>query len=186
MNLLLVFSINIPQRLTIFCVGILVYLLPNLKVNPLSVGLSPITENLLYRSVRSIVEKDPEARWMVNGSENVAYMVTATGARQITGVKFIPDRKHIFKILDPEMKRDSAYNRYAHVTNGSYINGRDSVILVNQFEDAYVIVMDPCSPRMKQLNVKYQVFDHQPQPVEVRCMKSIATLGSLTIYQANP
>ncbi len=186
MNLLLVFSLPIPQRVPLFCAGMLLFLFPNMRVNPLSIGLSPITDNQLYRSVRAIVEKDPEARWLVNGSQYITYMVTATGAKQITGVKFIPDRKHIFSVLDPEMKRDSAYNRYAHVTNQSYINGRDSVILVNQFEDGYVIAMDPCSPRMKQLNVRYQIFDHQPQPVEVRCMKSVATLGSLTIYQANP
>jgi len=87
-------------------------------------------------------------------------------------------------VLDPQMKRDSAYNRYAHVTYQSFIDGKDSVVLFNQFEDGYVIAMDPCSPRMKKLNVKYQIFDHQPQPYEVRCMKSITTLGSLTIYQS--
>lgn len=186
MNVLLLFTLPIRHRTTIFCAGILLFLLPNLKANPLSKGLSPITENVFYKTVRQLVEQDPQARWLVNGSQYLTYMVTATGAKQITGVKYLPDRKHVLRVLDPEMKRDSAYNRYAHVTNQSYINGQDSVILVNQFEDAYVIAMDPCSPRMKKLNVKYQVFDHQPQPVEVRCMKSVATLGSLTIYQANP
>ena len=186
MNGLLIFSIPIRYRTAIFCAGLLVFLLPNLKANPLSKGLSPITENAFYKTVRQLVEADPQARWLVNGSQFITYMVTATGAKQITGVKYLPNRKNIMRVLDPEMKRDSAYNRYAHVTNQSFINGKDSVILVNQFEDGYVIAMDPCSPRMKQLNVKYQVFDHAPQPTEVRCMKSIATLGSLTIYQANP
>lgn len=186
MDVLLLFTLPVRYRTTIFCTGILLFLLPNLKANPLSKGLTPITENVFYKTVRQLVEQDPQARWLVNGSQYLTYMVTATGAKQITGVKYLPDRKHVLQVLDPEMKRDSAYNRYAHVTNQSYINGRDSVILVNQFEDAYVIAMDPCSPRMKKLNVKYQVFDHQPQPVEVRCMKAIATLGSLTIYQANP
>lgn len=186
MNALLLFTIRFQYRTVVFCAGLLLFLYPNIKANPLSKGLSPITENSFYRTVRQLVEQDPQARWLVNGNQYLTYMVTATGAKQITGVKYIPDRKHVLNVLDPQMKRDSAYNRYAHVTNQSYINGKDSVILVNQFEDAYVIAMDPCSPRMKQLNVKYQVFDHQPQPVEVRCMKSIATLGSLTIYQANP
>ncbi|GAB4005361.1 hypothetical protein GCM10028808_05000 [Spirosoma migulaei] len=186
MNALLLFTIPVRYRVAIFCSGLLLFLLPNLKANPLSRGMSPITENAFYKTVRQLVEQEPQARWLVNGNQFITYMVTATGAKQITGVKYLPDRKHIFKVLDPQMERDSAYNRYAHVTNQSFINGRDSVILVNQFEDGYVIAMDPCSPRMKQLNVKYQVFDHQPQPVEIRCMKSVATLGSLTIYQANP
>lgn len=186
MNVMLIFTIPIRYRVSVFCAGLLLFLMPNLKANPLSKGVSPITENAFYKAVRQFVEQDPQARWLVNGNQFITYMVTATGAKQITGVKYIPDRKHIFSILDPQMKRDSAYNRYAHVTNQSYIDGKDSVILVNQYEDGYVIAMDPCSPRMKKLNVKYQVFDHQPQPVEVRCMKSVATLGSLTIYQANP
>ena len=186
MNVLLIFTLPIRYRVSIFCAGLLLFLLPNLKANPLSKGVSPITDNALYKVIRQLVEQDPQARWLVNGNQFITYMVTATGAKQITGVKYLPDRKRIFNVLDPQMKRDSAYNRYAHVTNQSYIDGKDSVILVNQYEDGYVIAMDPCSPRMKKLNVKYQVFDHQPQPVEVRCMKSIATLGSLTIYQANP
>ncbi|WP_027303079.1 DUF7657 domain-containing protein [Rudanella lutea] len=185
MGVLLVSSIAIPYRLTIFCTGLILFLLPNLKANPLSKGLSPITENAFFRTVKSLVEQNPNARWIVNGNQFITYMVTATGAKQITGVKYIPNRKTIMSVLDPKMKRDSAYNRYAHVTNQSYVDGKDSVVLVNQFEDGYIIAMDPCSPKMKQLNVKYQVFDHAPQPVEVRCMKQVATLGSLTIYQTN-
>lgn len=185
MNCLLVYSISIPYRITAFCVGLLIFLLPNLKANPLSQGLSPITENAFYKTVKNFVDQDPNARWIVNGNQFITYMVTATGAKQITGVKYVPDRKNILGILDPQMKRDSAYNRYAHVTNQTYIDGKDSVVLFNQYEDGYVIGMDPCSPRMKKLNIKYQVFDHQPQSIETRCLKQVAKLGSLTIYQVN-
>lgn len=182
---LLIFSLRTPYRVPVFCAGILLYLLPNMKLNPIAVGLSPIMDHSLYKTIRPIVESDPDARWMVNGNQFLTYMVTATGAKQITGVKYIPDRKHIFSVLDPTAKRDSAYNRYAHVTYQSYINGRDSVILVNQYEDGYVIAMDPCSPKMKQLNVKYQVFDHPTQPVETRCMQEIARQGNVVIYKVN-
>lgn len=187
MNVLLLFSLKIPYRIPIFCSAIFLFLLPNIKINPLSVGLSPITENAFYKAVRQLVEQDPNARWIVNGNQFVTYMVTATGAKQITGVKFIPDRKNIFSVLDPQMKRDSAYNRYAHVVFSSYIpgTGRDTVVLANQYEDGYVIAMDPCSPKLKQLNVKYMVFDHATQPVETRCMKEVAKVGSLIIYQVN-
>lgn len=185
MNALLLFSLSIRYRVALFCSGLVLFLLPNLKANPLSKGLTPITENAFYLAVKQLVDKDPAARWMVNGNQFITYMVTATGAKQITGVKYIPDRKHIFSVLDPKAKRDSAYNRYAHVTFSSYIDGRDSVILVNQFEDGYVIAMDPCSPKMKQMNVKYIVFDKQPQPVEIRCMKLVQQLGSLQIFRIN-
>lgn len=185
MSTLLVFSIPVNYRITLFCVGMLVFLFPNLKANPLSKGLTPITENGFYLAVKQLADQHPNDRWMVNGSQFLTYMVTATGAKQITGVKYIPDRKHIFNVLDPTAKRDSAYNRYAHVTFSSYINGTDSVVLVNQYQDGYLIAMDPCSPRMKQLNVKYIVFDKQPQPVEVRCMKLVQQLGTIQIYRVN-
>ena len=98
MNTLLIFSLKIPYRIPIFCIGILLYLIPNMRLNPLSVGLSPIIDHALYKAIRPMVESDPEARWMVNGNQFITYMVTATGAKQITGVKFIPDRKQIVSI----------------------------------------------------------------------------------------
>jgi len=186
MNGLLLFSLNIRYRVSLFCVGICLFLFPNLKANPLSKGLSPITENVVYQNVKALVDKDPDARWIVNGNQFVTYMVTATGAKQITGVKFIPNRKQIFSVLDPTMKRDSAYNRYAHVTFQTYINQQqgDTTILAQQFEDGYVIAGDPCSPKFKKLNVKYMLYDHAPQiPYEVRCMKKAVELGSMTIYE---
>ena len=185
MNALLIFSLSNRFRIAVFCTGLLIFLLPNLRDNPLAIGLSPITDHELYKTIRPLVLQDPDARWMVNGNQFITYMVTATGAKQITGVKYIPDRKHIMSVLDPMAKRDSAYNRYAHVTYQSYIDGKDSVILANQYEDGYVIAMDPCSPKLKKLNVKYQLFDHAPQPAEIRCMKLIVTLGNVQLYQVN-
>jgi hypothetical protein len=57
------------------------------------------------------------------------------------------------------------------------------VVALN-FEDGYTIGLDGCSPKLKQLNVKYVIFDRQPQPVEVRCMKRIAD-STVQIYQIN-
>ena len=186
MNALLLFTIQSKYRVALFCTGLILFLLPNLGANPLSKGLTPITDHLLYRAVRPLVEQNPDARWIVNGSQYVTYLVTATGAKQITGVKYLPERKQIFKVLDPTMKRDSAYNRYAHVTFQTYINPQqpDTTILAQQFEDGYIIAGDPCSPKFKKLNVKYMLYDHAPQiPYEVRCMKKAVELGSMTIYE---
>jgi len=185
MNGLLLFTIPFRYRVTAFCAGLLLFLLPNLQANPLAKGLTPLTDHLFYKAVRQLVEQDPDARWVVNGNQFLTYMVTATGAKQITGVKFIPERK-IMRVLDPAARRDSAYNRYAHVTFQSFIDGKDSVILHNPYEDGYLIAADPCSPRLKALNVKYVVYDRQPQPVEVRCMTPVNNLGSITIYKVNP
>ncbi|QKZ15636.1 hypothetical protein HU175_02395 [Spirosoma sp. KUDC1026] len=175
-----------PYRTIIFATGILLFLLPNAKLNPISKGLSPITEHVLYRTVQEIHQREPNAKWVVFGGQFVSYMVTATGVDLLSGVKYTPPRK-ILSVLDPTAKRDSAYNRYAHTVYNTYIDPQkpDTVIMANTFEDGYTVAMDPCSPRFKKLNVKYVVFDHEVQPVEVRCMKLVSSLGSLHIYRIN-
>jgi len=174
-----------PYRNALFCGALLLFLLPNAKINPVSKGLAPITQHALYRAVQDIHQQDPTAKWVVFGSQYISYLVTATGVDLLSGVKYIPAR-NVFKVLDPQMKRDSAYNRYAHTVYNSYIDGKtDTVVINNSFEDAYQVFLDPCSPRFKQLNVKYIIFDRQPQPVETRCMKPVTTLGALQIYRIN-
>lgn len=184
LNVMLLYNLRIPYRIPIFAAGVLIYLLPNLKFNPVAVGLSPITDHTLYKAVRAIEVQDPNRRWVVFGSQYISYMITATGVNLLTGVKTLPDRK-IMSILDPGFKRDSTYNRYAHTVYSTFINGTDSVFIQNNFEDGCIIAMDPCSPKFKKLDVKYLVFDREPQPVEIRCAKLINVLGTIKIYQRN-
>ena len=175
-----------PYRTALFGAGILLFLMPNLRLNPLSKGLSPITGHVLYRAVQEIHQREPDAKWVVFGGQFVSYLVTATGVDLLSGVKYTPPR-NILSVLDPTARRDSAYNRYAHTVYNTYIDPQkpDTVVMVNTFEDGYTVAMDPCSPRFKQLNVKYVIFDRQPQPVEIRCMKLVNSLGTLQIYRIN-
>jgi hypothetical protein len=181
---LLLFTWKPAYRNALFGAAILLFLWPNVTLNPIAKGMTPITEHVVYRTVQDIHRQDPTGKWVVFGGQFISYMVTATGVDLLSGVKYTPPRT-ILKVLDPEMKRDSAYNRFAHTVYSSYINGRDSVIIYNTFEDGYVVNMDPCSSRLKALNVRYIIYDKQPQPVEIRCMKLITTLGSLQIYRIN-
>ena len=165
---------------------LVLFTLPNLKINPIGKGTSPITENALYLKVRELHVQEPKARWVVMGGQYLTYLVTATGVNQLSGVKNQPDFKTM-RILDPMAKRDSAYNRYAHTVYGSYVDPThpDTVVIQNNFEDAYQVGLDPCSPKLRKLNVRYFIFDRVPQPVEVRCMKQIAVLGNIQIYRTN-
>ncbi|MFD2572377.1 hypothetical protein ACFSUS_17185 [Spirosoma soli] len=182
--ILLLPFVQIQYRNLVFCIGVLFFLLPGLKANPIAVGLSPITDNALYKTVRELHLQDPKARWVVMGSQYITYLVTATGVNQLSGVKNQPDFKTM-RVLDPTAKRDSAYNRYAHTVYNSFIDGKDSVFIQNNFEDAYTVGVDPCSPKLKKLNVKYFIFDRHPQAVETRCLRQVRTLGSLEIYRVN-
>ncbi|QJD78677.1 DUF7657 domain-containing protein [Spirosoma rhododendri] len=182
LNVLLLINVQVKYRTALFAGAVVLYLLPNLKFNPVAVGLAPIMQHNIYKTVQEIDKKDPGKRWVVFGSQYISYLVTATGVKLLSGVKTLPAR-NIMHVLDPVAKRDSAYNRYAHTVYQTYIDGRDSVIIQQSFEDAYTVGMDPCSPRFKELKVKYLIFDREPQPVEVRCAKLISNMGSVKIYE---
>ena len=173
-----------PYQTVIFCSAIFLFVLPGLKANPVSKGLAPLTDHLLYKNIRELHEQEPKARWVVIGSQYITYMVSATGVNQLSGVKNLPDFKTM-RVLDPTAKRDSAYNRYAHTVYYTYIDGRDSTVINNTFEDGYAVGVDPCSPKLKKLNVKYFVFDRAPQPAEIRCLRQVRKLGSIEIYRIN-
>ena len=154
------------------------------SVNPLTKGLSPVLENPLTQAAKEIRKKDPEAGWALFGNNRLANLVKAAGGNILNGVKYVPPLEQMH-VLDPRRKNDSIYNRYAWITMGMYIDGKDSIIFRQTFNDGYTIFMDPCSPRLKQLKVKYFVFDYKPKDVEIRCMTKQIETANLFIYKRN-
>ena len=99
------------------------------------------------------------------------------------------------RVLDPTGDYFSVYNRYAWIAMFPYIDGKDGLTMSNNSEDAYGISMDPCSPRLKELEVKYIVFTKPPtapatatftpKPAEVRCMTKVAETSGIFVYKRN-
>jgi hypothetical protein len=182
-NIFLLPSINFKFREFAFMGIIGISLIPNIMVNPIARGLSPITEHRIYQNIKEIDQKDSQKRWLVMGNQFLGYMAQTAGVDVLGGVKYVPDLKTM-RVIDGKYHRDSVYNRYAHTVYSSYIDGKDSTIVALNFEDGYSIGLDGCSLRLKQLNVKYVLFEKQPQPVEVRCMTKIVDEG-FQIYRIN-
>jgi len=69
------------------------------------------------------------------------------------------------------------------------IDMKDSVVFkLNEnpvVTDHYSISMDPCSPRLKELAVKYLVFTSPPKAAEVRCMTKLAETSGISVYKRN-
>jgi hypothetical protein len=182
-NIVLLLPSTFKFREIAFMGVIGISLIPNIMINPIAKGLAPITEHNIHQQIKAIDKNDPGKRWLVMGSQFYGYMAQTTGVDVLGGVKYVPDLKTM-KVIDGKYKRDSVYNRYAHTVYSSFIDGKDSTVVALNFEDGYTIGIDACSPRLKRLNVKYVIFDRQPQPVEVRCMKRIAD-STVQIYQIN-
>ena len=164
----------------------------NLKVNPVTKGLDPVLENPLYKMGAEIHKQDPKARWALFGNMRLTNLLKAAGIDVFNSVKFVPPMKDM-QVLDPTKKNDSVYNRYAWMTMDSkqllqYYSTpgvKDTAILKLAYQDGYSIYMDPCSPKLQQLRVRYFVFDYLPQPAEVRCMTKVKEEAGLYIYKRN-
>lgn len=96
-------------------VMIIVIMISGLFVNPVNIGLGNMFHNNLTSTVQSIKKQNPNARWIaLNGSSMGSYLY-ALGIKDLDGTDYYPDMKK-WKLLDPDGKYMSVYNRYAHVT----------------------------------------------------------------------
>lgn len=172
---------------TAACLFILGLNMSNATIHPVSLGLSSLLEHPLVEKTRELYQKDVKSRWVVFGSQqlegsNWANLLKVNGINVFNGVKWIPPLKDM-ALLDSQA--DSVYNRYAHVDMHVFINNNDTVALQLLGPDGYAIHMDPCSPRLQKLGVKYFVFTYRPQPVETRCMTPLDTSSIYFIYKRN-
>ena len=165
--------------------------IPNANVNPVTKGLAPILENPLVVDSKEVHEKDPSARWALMGNTRLTHLLKANGIDLFNSVKLVPPMKDM-KVLDPTGRNDSIYNRYAWMTMNSKqvsqffdVNWNDTVMFRQTYQYRYTIFIDPCSPKLKQLGVKYFVFDTVPNPKEIRCMTKLKENAGLFIYKRN-
>jgi hypothetical protein len=157
-------------------------LIPNIKINPLCRGLAPYYDNALFKTVSAINAKDPGVGWAVFGQYTVSEFLKAAGINCFSGTQFTPPLKKL-EFLDPGMKNKETYNRYAHIAFTTFIDGRDSTEFMLFQTDVYAIHMDPCSPRLYQLGIKYFLFTYEPQPVEVEYMNPVIDTLGYFIYK---
>jgi hypothetical protein len=161
---------------------------PNITVHPLTSGLSSVLQNPLVTLTKEIRQSDAGARWAVFGNQKIANLLKANGTNVINGVKMTPPLNDL-AVLDPFGKDIFIYNRYAHIILTPLIDMKDSVVFkLNEslvVNDNYSISMDPCSPRLKELAVKYLVFTDPPKAAEVRCMTKLGETFGISVYKRN-
>jgi hypothetical protein len=160
----------------IACLLIAGVTLPNVSINPLTSGLSPILENPLVVTSQAIHEKDPNATWAVYGASNWADLLKSNGIKTFNGTKITPPLDD-FKIIDPPGKNSTYYNRFAHMRLREPQGPSDTLYFEQPTPDGYSMYLDPCSPRLEKLGIKYFLFSKTPQEMSLRCMTPADSLG---------
>jgi len=137
-------------------------------VNPVRVGLSPITRNNLYSSVRQIVDQDPGAKWVVYGNPVLANLAYATGARVLNGLKYVPHLNEMRQLSDKD-EDVAVYNRYGFIslspTTEPTVRFQSADI-----EDSYTLIIDPHSESWRRLGITYVLMPEE---------------GGMTLLRAN-
>ncbi len=158
----------------------------NIKIHPITSGLSTVLKNPVVKLTEPIKKQEPDARWAVFGNQMLTNLLKVNGINVFNGVKAVPILNDM-KVLDPSGKNDSIYNRYAHIVLQTYIDGKDSVnFRLNEnkvVNDNYTISMDPCSPKLKELGVKYFMFTYLPKEAEIRCMAPVKDTFGIYIFK---
>ena len=167
----------------LFFVSCFFFVASNIFINPLSKGLSPYFENKIYKTALQIEDKDPGAGWIVFGHLTAPDFLKAAGINCFNGVQFAPPLERLH-ILDPSLRDSVVYDRYAHILFYPLIDGKDSIRFSTDQPDRYTVQLDPCSPRLKQMGIKYFMFAYKPPEAEVRCMVSVAEISGFFIYKS--
>lgn len=83
-------------------------------INPISKGLSVFYEKSFAKSVREIVNNNPDAKWIATDSIVFQNYLITNGASTINSTNYYPNLE-LWKKIDPLHKYNEIYNRYAHI-----------------------------------------------------------------------
>lgn len=124
-----------------------VALISGCTVNPICMGMSPVTDTTIAKEIREVASQDKEALWIGNSNVSGQYLI-ANGVNSLNGVNNYPNFKWL-SIVDPERKYDEVYNRYAHISIG--LSDETSFELTAQ--DSYTAYLT--YQNLKDLGIKY-------------------------------
>ncbi|MGI8890861.1 MAG: DUF7657 domain-containing protein [Chthoniobacterales bacterium] len=143
-----------------FAVMLAVLLSHNFLINPVGRGFSAVTSKNLYRSLRAMEKREPDARWVVMGSFQLANFIKFCGVEVVNGNKFYPVES-FNDALDPQHQYINVWNRYAHI-----IFAEDASCLEPRYELIrgllYRVRVSARSPALQRLGVRYLLFTYQP------------------------
>lgn len=145
---------------------------PNAFINPVAIGIKPITERKIVSFAARIVRSDPNARWVVFGDGGYANLLKVGGARVFNGVVYAP-RMDDYQAFDSQGMYRHVYNRYAHVgveANGSPEEQASFQVIQG---DSFVMKVHPCHPAFERVGVNYFLFTYEPPAQQVACLEPI-------------
>ena len=125
-------------------------------VNPLYIGLRPLTESSLATDLEAISKHyalSSERVWLSYAGANVSDPLEASGLPTVNAVQLYPDSSFWVSVLGGTSS-SSIWNRYAHVSFVSGTEGsKPKVNLISA--DSFSFTFDPCGPTATKLHLGF-------------------------------
>ena len=157
-------------------------LFSTVRVNPLQIGLGPVTHDPLLAQIDSVRDGDSSARWATLGlNGHTRSILMASGAPTATGVSWYPDPDGWHRI-DPTDFYEPRWNRFALVSI-AYDPAISDVEIDLTADDAVLIRTPLCDGALQQLAVKYVIAD---DPMDASCLEVVdqpSNVGERWIYR---
>lgn len=151
----------------LFAVGLAFAIAPALLVNPLVSGLSAIEDKPILLAAKNQGGALHD-RWAVVGDFVLSQGLKAHGLEVVSGSQIVPNLQTA-RLLDPQRKYESTWNRYAHVGFNS-----DPAATVPVYSlvanDVYVISLNVCSQVFRQLGVTHLAYSTPVPPPDLSCL----------------
>jgi len=168
---LLVYLLLVRYQKTFVLLFLFVSIAYTFFVNPIIFGLSPILNSDFSTVIQEIKKQEPpEVKWIVYNSLILGDYLVANGVPTLDATYSYPDLK-LWSEFDPDHKFFDIYNRQGHVVFLESDSDTASFNLVQA--DYFTVKINPCSPTLSQVGVKFYVF---MQPVSYSCLEKIATV----------
>jgi hypothetical protein len=155
-------------------------------VNPIGRGAPGLAHNTAWRRLAKIHREDPQALWLVvadsasSQSLFIAQFAKATGANVLGGVRCMPDHEMV-RVLDPENKYETVYNRYAGIF---FVAAPDGSPVFELRAPGHYQIRLPMLPHILEgLGVRYLVLADQAAGMSVPGFEPIGAEKGLVILR---
>ncbi|MGN7726618.1 DUF7657 domain-containing protein [Luteimonas sp. 22616] len=154
-------------RTSLLAVGLALFALPTLTVNPLVSGISAISEKPILKTAARL-GAGPDVRWAVVGNPTLAQGLKAHGLKVLAGTQFLPNRQD-FHILDPKGMHEATWNRYATIGIGSDPHAK-TPRFTRRRGDQYTITLNVCGGMLQALGVTHVAYTMAVPPADLECL----------------
>lgn len=168
-----------PWRRTIGAVAVGVFAFVSwAPVNPLQVGISPLTDSSIARELRTTTAGATNTRTMVFGDLGTVARVRAAGLQSVSGTTPYPDSELMEKLAPTQKRLWNNYAQYNWVAGEPGASARITRLGGSQFQ----LTISPCDPvLLREVSPRWAV---SLAPLDASCLSEQATVeeGSATFH----